>query len=145
MGKEHTMEEYYMTDELDSGADGDKCEDMLVVIKFNEEEAIRKDFIFKVGMRFSSLKQLKKAILEYNVLNDTKDIFAKNDAKRCRFVCTRKIHYNYIVLCNRVLRTTTYKVKALFHKHKCGRQFFNKNVKGDWVAKMIIDKLKGKN
>ncbi|KAI5415516.1 hypothetical protein KIW84_040805 [Lathyrus oleraceus] len=85
------MEEYYMTDELDSGADGDKCEDMLVVIRFNEEEAIRKDFIFKVGMRFSSLKQLKKAILEYNVLNDTKDIFSKNDAKRCRDFKARQL------------------------------------------------------
>lgn len=30
----------------------------------------------------------------------------------------------------------------MFHKHKCGRQFFNKSVKVEWVAKVIIDGLK---
>lgn len=145
MEKEHAIEEDYMTDVLDSGTYEDSCKDKHVVIRYNEEEEMTKDFTFKFGMKFSSLKQFKKAILEYNVLNGMKVRFSKNDAKRHRVVCKHKMHCNYIVLCNRVLRSTTYKVKTLFEKHKCGRQFFNKNVKIDWVAKMIVDKLKNNN
>lgn len=67
-----------MTDELDSGADEDSCNSIPVLIKFNEEEPMTKDFTFKVGMKFSSLKQFKKVILEYNVLNGREARFAKN-------------------------------------------------------------------
>lgn len=47
-------------------------------------------------------------------------------------VCKDKRTCNYIVLCNRVLTSTTSWIKTLFHKHKCGRQFFNKSVKVEW-------------
>ena len=30
----------------------------------------------------------------------------------------------------------------MFAKHSCGRQFFNKNAKAEWVAKVIVDGLK---
>ncbi|KAI5435427.1 hypothetical protein KIW84_022019 [Lathyrus oleraceus] len=69
MEKEHVIEENYMTDELDIGADEDSCKDMSVLIMFNEEEPMTKDFIFKDEMEFSSLKQFKKVILLYNILN----------------------------------------------------------------------------
>ncbi|KAI5396920.1 hypothetical protein KIW84_062946 [Lathyrus oleraceus] len=48
-----------MTDELDSGEDEDSYEENLVLIRFNEEEPMTKDFTFKVGMEFSSLKAFK--------------------------------------------------------------------------------------
>lgn len=104
-----------------------------------------KEITFKIRMDFSSLKKFKKVVLEYNVLNGREFIFAKNDARRCKVVCKHKMHCNYIVLCGMVLRSTKYKVSTLFHKHKCGRQFFNKSVNADWVAKMIVDKLKNNN
>ncbi|CAK8577505.1 unnamed protein product [Lathyrus sativus] len=69
MCKEHVIEDDYMTDELDSGTDDDSCDDRPSVIRFNEEDSISKDFTFKVGMEFSSLKQFQNAILEYNILN----------------------------------------------------------------------------
>ncbi|CAI8600765.1 unnamed protein product [Vicia faba] len=69
MEEEYVIEENYMNDELDSRVEEDSCKDKLVVIMFNEEEPIKKDFIFKVRMKFSSLKKFKKTILEYNVLN----------------------------------------------------------------------------
>lgn len=68
MGKEHVSEEEYMTDELDSGANDDSCDDRPSVIRFKEDDALSKHFNFKVGMEFSSLEQFKKAILEHNVL-----------------------------------------------------------------------------
>ncbi|CAI8612998.1 unnamed protein product [Vicia faba] len=104
MGKERVIEEDYMTDELDSGADDDSCVKSLCVIKFNKEDALSKDFTSKVGMEFSSLKQFKHDMLEHNVLNG-RDV----------------------------------RIKATFAKHECGSQFFNKNAKAEWVAKVIVD------
>ncbi|XP_058756260.1 uncharacterized protein LOC131629496 [Vicia villosa] len=141
MDKEHVIEEEYMTDELDSGAD-DSCDERPPVIRFNEEDAITKDFKFKLGMEFSSLNQFKKAVMEHNVLIGREVAFAKNDANRCRVVCKEKKLCDYTVLCSRVLRSTTFKIKTLFPKHKCGRQFFNKNAKAEWVAKVIVDRLR---
>ncbi|KAI5436780.1 hypothetical protein KIW84_023051 [Lathyrus oleraceus] len=57
MGREHIVEEDYIVDELDSGADEDSNDDRLAMIMFNKEEALIKDFTFKDGMEFSSLKQ----------------------------------------------------------------------------------------
>lgn len=39
-----------MTYEFDSGANEDSCDDMIVVIRFNQEETLTKYFTFKVGM-----------------------------------------------------------------------------------------------
>ncbi|CAI8610500.1 unnamed protein product [Vicia faba] len=80
MEKEYVIEENYMTGELDSGADEDNCDDTLVLIRFNEEEPMTKEFTFKVGMKFSSLKKFKKDILEYKVFNGREVIFSKSDA-----------------------------------------------------------------
>ncbi|XP_058767567.1 uncharacterized protein LOC131641278 [Vicia villosa] len=111
MGKEHVIEDEYLTDELDSGVEDDSDDDRPRVVRFNEEDWVRKDFKFKVGMEFSSLRQFKTCILEHNVLNGRDVRFEKNDA-------------------------------TLFAKHKCGRQFFNKSAKAEWVAKVIVDRMK---
>lgn len=93
-------------------------------------------------MKFSSLKQFKDAILEHNILNGRDVRFDKNDANKCRVVCKNNEKCNYIVLCSRVLTSTTFRTKTLFAKHKCGRQFFNKSDKAEWVAKVIVGGLK---
>lgn len=69
IGREHIIEEDYMTDELDSGEDDDICDERPSVTRFNEKYALSKDFIFKAIIKFSSLKQFKNAILDHNVLN----------------------------------------------------------------------------
>lgn len=46
------------------------------MIRFNEEDAITKDFNLKVGMKFSSLRKFKNAILDHNVLNGREVIFS---------------------------------------------------------------------
>ncbi|XP_058781151.1 uncharacterized protein LOC131655272 [Vicia villosa] len=142
MGKQHVIEDEYMTDELDSGAEDDSSDERTCVIRFNEEDKLSKDYVFKVGMEFRSLRQFKDAILEHNVLNGRDVKFEKNDSNRCRVVCKDKKKCNYTVLCSRVLTSTTFRIKTLFAKHKCGRKFFNKSAKAEWVAKVIVDGLK---
>lgn len=63
MGMKHIVEEKYMIDELDTGDEYDRCNDRPNIFSFNEEYEITKDFNFKVGMEFSSLKQFKTDIL----------------------------------------------------------------------------------
>ncbi|KAI5428840.1 hypothetical protein KIW84_033731 [Lathyrus oleraceus] len=75
-------EDSYMIGELDSEGDDERpC-----LIRFNVEDSLSKDFVFKVGMKFSSLKQFKDVILEHNVLNDMDVRFEKNDGSRCKVV-----------------------------------------------------------
>ncbi|CAI8617710.1 unnamed protein product [Vicia faba] len=73
MGKTHVIEDVYMTDELDSDDDDDNCDERSRVIRFKAKYALSKDFVFKVGMKFCSLRQFKDAILEHNVLNGRDD------------------------------------------------------------------------
>ncbi|CAI8616827.1 unnamed protein product [Vicia faba] len=47
MGKAHVIEEDYMNDELDSRDDDDNCDERPYVVRFSEEDALIKDFIFK--------------------------------------------------------------------------------------------------
>lgn len=131
-----------MTGELDSEGDDESCDERPCLIRFNVEDSLSKDFVFKVEMKFSSLKQFKDVILEHNILNDVDVRFEKNDGSICKVVCKNKEKCNYIVLCSRVLTSTIFKIKILFLKHKCGRQFFNKSAKAEWVAKVIFDGLK---
>ena len=46
---EHVIEDDYMTDELDSETYEDSCGDKPILIRFNEQETLGKDFTFKVG------------------------------------------------------------------------------------------------
>ncbi|CAI8594319.1 unnamed protein product [Vicia faba] len=77
IGREHIIEEDYTTDELKSGTTDDNCVDRPIVIRFNEEYALFKDFTFKVEIELSSLKQFKNFILEHNVLNGREVRFEK--------------------------------------------------------------------
>lgn len=58
------------------------------------------------------------------------------------FFCKDKKHCDYTVLSSRVLLSTKFRIKTLFQKHKCGKRFFNKSAKGDWVVKFIVDRMK---
>lgn len=110
-----------MTYELDSGVDEDSCDDMPVLFRFNEEEPMTKDFTFKVGMDFFLSEAIQKGYTIVQCLNGKEVRFAKNDSMRCRIISKHKKLCNYNVLCNKVIRSTTFKFNTLFHKHKCGR------------------------
>ncbi|XP_058784220.1 uncharacterized protein LOC131658989 [Vicia villosa] len=142
IGKQHVIEDDYMIDELDNGVDDDNCDERPFVIRFNEKDKLSKDYVFKVEMEFCSLKQFKDVILEHNVLNGMDMKFEKNDSNRCKVVCKDKKKCNYTILCSRVLTSTTFSIRTLYAKHKCGRKFFNKSAKTEWVAKFIVDGMK---
>ena len=137
----HVIDDDYTTDELDSADENDTDNEGRPPIVRYKEEDMCKIFKFKVGMEFSSLAQFKEAILTHNVLNGFEVKFVKNDDKRCRVQCKKKC--GYVILCSRVVRSTTFKVKTiLLPKHKCGRSFKSKNAKASWVSKVIEDKMK---
>jgi len=54
-------------------------------------EDMTKDFKFKLGMEFSSLKDFKQALMEHSVLNGKEVQFVKNDQKRVRAVCKKNV------------------------------------------------------
>ncbi|CAI8617880.1 unnamed protein product [Vicia faba] len=65
MDMEYVIDDDCITSELDSGVYDDSDDGRPSVIRFNEDENLRKEFKFKVGMEFSSLKQFKNVVLEH--------------------------------------------------------------------------------
>jgi hypothetical protein len=143
MENEHVIEDGYVTNQLDSASENEEPgQPRKPMLRFNEDEPMTESFKFVAGMEFSSLEQFKKAIFKHNVMNGCSVKFAKNDAKRCRMVCNKSKKCKYHVLCSRVGRTTTYRVKTVTPKHDCGRTFINKNANADFVANEIVEPLK---
>ena len=74
----HEIDANYSTNELDSDvdiADGEGGRKYPIF----RGEGMCKEFKFKLGMEFSSLKQFKQALMEHSVLNDGEIKFIKND------------------------------------------------------------------
>ena len=59
---------------------------------------------------------------------------------RDRAKCKDK--YGYKIFCNKVRRSSTYRIKTYKPKHHCGRVFSNKNANSKWVLRIAIEKLK---
>ncbi|KAJ1389029.1 Transposase, MuDR, plant [Sesbania bispinosa] len=139
----HDMEEEYISDELESGDDSDvDGGERPRYPKFREEDMC-KEFRFKLGMEFCSLKQFKDFVLEHSVLNGRQIRYVKNDAVRVRVACSKNCPFTIFV--SRVGRTTTYRLKTLVARHTCGRVFGNNNAKAGWVAKVIVNKMRSNN
>jgi len=137
---DHEINEEYICDELDSDVDSD---DGLLNVgpKFTKyrPEDMKKDFKFKLGMEFGSLKDFKHALMEHSVLNGKEVKFVKNDHKRVGAVCNRK--YGFLIMVSKVGGKQTFRVKTLVGGHKCGRVFGNKNANTDWIAQVLIDRF----
>ena len=123
----HDINENYNTYDLDSDVDSDEGVGTVdpKFCKFRPED-MNKDFKFKLGMEFGSLKDFKQALMEHSVLNGKEVKFVKNDQKRVRAICKKK--------CGFVIMT-------LIGRHKCGRVFGNKNANKDWIAQVLIDRF----
>jgi len=136
----HDINEDYDTNELDFDVDSDEGVDT-VGPKFCKirPEDMNKDFKFKLGMEFGSLKDFKQALMEHSVLNGKEVKFVKNDQKRVRAICKKKC--GFLIMASRVGGRETYRVKTLIGRHKCGRVFGNKNANKDWIAQVLIDRF----
>ncbi|KAJ1429703.1 Transposase, MuDR, plant [Sesbania bispinosa] len=99
-----------------------------------------RQFKFKLGMEFSSLKEFKDAILEHSVLNGREIIFEKNDKVGARVRCSQTC--DFVALVSKVGGSSTYRMKTLNSTHTCGRVFNNKNAKSKWVATKVADRFR---
>ena len=106
---ENYIEDGYLSKQLSSDDLGEE------VFKKNYErfnnELLCKEFKWKLGLEFASLKEFKEAILEYNVLNVRKIRFYFNDKKRARERC--KHCTEYLVYVNKVGQTDTYRLNTI--------------------------------
>ena len=91
---DHEINEEYMSDDLDSDVDSD---DGLLNVrtKFTKyrPKDMKKDFKFKLGMEFSSLKDFKYALMKHSVLNGKEVKFFKNDHKRVRLFVRENVGF----------------------------------------------------
>ena len=78
-------------------------------------------------MEFTSLKEFKEVILEYNVLIWREIKFDFNDKRRARARCKRCT--DYLVYVSKVGQTNTYRLNTLQPKHTSGKVFNNKSAK----------------
>ena len=118
----HDINENYNTYDLDSDVDSDEGVGTVdpKFCKFRPED-MNKDFKFKLGMEFGSLKDFKQALMEHSVLNGKEVKFVKNDQKQVRAICKKKC--GFVIMASRVGGRETYKVKTFIGRHKCGRVF----------------------
>jgi len=75
---EHDISNEYDTNELDSDVDSEEGvgRDGLKFSRYRAED-MTKDFKFKLGMEFSSLKDFKQTLMEHSVLNGKEVQFVK--------------------------------------------------------------------
>ena len=127
---QHDISDEYDTDELDSNVDSDEGvgRDGPKFSRYGAED-MTKDFKFKLGMEFSSLKDFKQALMEHSVLNGKEVKFVKNDQKRVRAICKKKC--GFLMMANKVGDRETFQIKTLVGRHRCGRVFGNKNANKD--------------
>ena len=88
----HNINKEHNSDELDFDVDSDEGV-VNVGPKFSKykPEDMKKNFKFKLGMEFCSLKDFKHALIEHSVLNGKEVKFVKNDHKRVRVVCRKNM------------------------------------------------------
>jgi len=120
----HEIDPTYSIDELDGDVDIDDGEGVRRCPVFWGEE-MYKEFKFKLGMEFFSLKHFKQALMEHSILNGRDIKFIKNDDVRVRAICKRKC--GFLILCSKVRGSQTFRVKTLFDRYNCGGIFGNKN------------------
>ena len=88
-GKGHMVEpvEEYFSEELDSSDPDESDHERGPRYEKFRRGQLNKDFEFRLGMEFNSLKEFEDAIIEWNVLNGYEITFIKNESYRARAVC----------------------------------------------------------
>ncbi|XP_057425855.1 uncharacterized protein LOC130719239 [Lotus japonicus] len=109
-------------------------------MRFHAED-IRAELNFKVGMEFTSLEEFKVAAKDHSVLTGREIYFPKNDTTRVR--AASKKDCKWVMLCSKVSGKQTFAIKTLSGPHTCARVFNNKNATSKFVAKKLVEKLRG--
>ncbi|XP_028804292.1 uncharacterized protein LOC114759297 [Neltuma alba] len=106
--------------------------------KYNPDEMC-KDYIFELGMEFTSITQFREAVREYSLLNGYETIYIKNDSVRCRIKCVR---CDWLIFVSKERDSMTYRLKTYNPRHTCGVTFSSKNVSSKWVSEKIKNRIK---
>lgn len=142
---DHDMEAGWESEDLNSMSEGDSDdsnEPDRRHLQFRPED-MRPEFKFRVGMEFTSLQQFKEAAKDHATLTGRGITFPKNDFDRVRAVCKKKDQCPFVMLCSKVGGKQTFAIKTLIAPHTCGRVFNNKSATSSWVAKKVVDKMRG--
>jgi len=132
--EDHEIDEEYSSEDLGSDVEGDDK-----FSKFKSDDMC-KNFRYKLGMEFCSLKEAKQAIREHAVLNGRQVEFVKIDKVRVRVVCKKRC--GFIILVSKVGSCHSFRVKTLVDVHQCARVFNNKNANIELVSKVVMDKFR---
>ncbi|XP_057452742.1 uncharacterized protein LOC130744588 [Lotus japonicus] len=136
------MEATWEDEELHSMSEGND-DDVIVRnrrMRFHAED-MREEFNFRVGMEFISLEEFKVAAKDHSVLTGREIYFPKNDTTRVRAACKKDC--KWVMLCSKVGGKQTFAIKTLSGPHSCVRVFNNKNATSKFVAKKLVEKLRG--
>jgi alpha-galactosidase len=99
--------------------------------RFNKKNPVVK---FKLGMKFSSKKQFKKAVIKHG-LDERKVIrFAKDDPKRVRAICDWK-GCPWVCLLSNTSRTDSWQISTFTNNHVCPPRKDNKLVTSTRIAR----------
>ena len=90
------------------------------------------DPIFKIGMRFPTKENLKKAMKEYRIKAHKAIKIVKNDRLRLRAKCTGNCPW--IVFATVMEDGKTFIVKTLHKEHEYRLTFSNKYISSNWLA-----------
>ena len=100
-------------------------------LRFNKKNHAVK---FKLGMKFSSKKQFKKAVIKHG-LDDRKVIwFAKDDPKRVRVICVWK-GCPWVCLLSNTSRFDSWQISIFTNNHMCPPRRDNKLVTATVIAR----------
>lgn len=93
--------------------------------------------IFKVGIVFSSVELLRKAITEYSLKNRVDIKLPRNDRERVKAHCAEGCPWNlYASMDSRVKSFT---VKTYVPQHKCKKEWVLQRCTANWLAEKYIE------
>lgn len=99
--------------------------------RYNKKNHVVK---FKLGMKFSSKKQFKKAIIKHGLDERRVIRFIKNDDKRVRAICDWK-GCPWVCLLSNTSRSDSWQISTFTGNHKCPPRRDNKLVSSTVIAK----------
>ncbi|KAK3001844.1 hypothetical protein RJ639_020588 [Escallonia herrerae] len=102
-------------------------------VKVNEKD----DPVFKLGMKFGSVEDLKKAIRQHAILNGKDILFKRSERYRVRAYC--KPPCEWMIYGALIKGELTCQVKTFVGKHTCGRKNKNKLAHAGFLSKRYVE------
>src|ERR1044072_5866688 len=83
-------------------------------------------------MRFNNWRKNFQAFLK-RLISDTREIGVLHRKNQC----------NFEMLCSRVRRKETYRIKTYLGDHTCPRVFNNRSASSKWVVGKVVERMRG--